>query len=100
MTTPAPNLHTDFASPERTSSEELERQARYFENKSLLTEFLDAVPNVFVVLNQNRQIVFANRTLCGILGLTNDQPLRGKRPGEALGCIHAHENEAGCGTSK
>ena len=32
-------------------------------------------------------------------GKTMDQII-GLRPGEALGCIHAHECESGCGTSQ
>lgn len=99
MLQPSP-LSTQFASPERSTPEELERQAHYFARVKNLSEFLNAVPNVFLVLNEHRQAVFSNQVLLDMLGLSDDRCIRGMRPGEILNCIHARENSAGCGTTE
>lgn len=93
-------LHTDFASPERSDQNILQWEIEYFKNMNNLTYFLDVVPNIVTVLNQNRQIVFANRTFAEALGYSSPEPLYGKRPGEALDCIYSSLNDAGCGTSR
>jgi signal transduction histidine kinase len=93
-------LFTQFAPAERAPEEEIREQARYFPGEGLLFQLLDAMPDVLLVLNQQRQIVFANRALFDWLGLPRAGQVRGLRPGEALGCIHAFESEGGCGTTE
>lgn len=93
-------LHTEFAPAERASTEEIIAQSKYFQNTSLLKTLLAAIPNVFVILNEHRQIVFTNRTLLNWLGLESEEALLGLRPGEAVSCVHASENDAGCGTTE
>ena len=93
---------TEHAPAERAPAEEIERQSRLFPDIPLLPQFLDAVPNVVVVLNQQRQIVYANLRLFELLEISSedrDQVL-GRRPGEVLKCAHANESEGGCGTTK
>ncbi|MBK8979762.1 MAG: PAS domain-containing protein [Planctomycetes bacterium] len=58
---------------------------------------LHAFPGPAMVLDGNRQIVLANPALCELLGCAVDE-LIGRRPGEALGCVHASDHAAGCGT--
>lgn len=91
---------TYFASPERLDNNEVKRQKKLFDNLSQLTFFLDTVPNVYLILNEHRQIIFANKTALETLSCKNIEELIGKRPGEALDCIHADEMPGGCGTSE
>ena len=65
----------------------------------LLRSMLDAVPEILMVLNAQRQIIFANRTLLTLIG-TDEASLYGQRPGEALSCVHANEDDGGCGTTE
>jgi hypothetical protein len=60
---------------------------------------LNAVPNVLLLLNEHRQVVFANRSLLALLGLTGLEQVYGRRPGEVLDCDHAGETAGGCGTA-
>jgi len=53
-----------------------------------------------MILNKEREIVFANKSLLKYLAAEDDFLKRGFRPGEAINCQHAFENEAGCGTSE
>jgi signal transduction histidine kinase len=92
--------YTYFAPPERSSAEELQTQAAAFTSTSpLLVSMLDAMPQIVLVLNGQRQIVFANRALLNYLNCTV-QDVLGLRPGEALDCVHSKDEEWGCGTSE
>lgn len=52
-----------------------------------------------MILNQERQIVFANDALLRALNIKSAKALFGLRLGEALHCAYAHESEGGCGTT-
>jgi PAS domain-containing protein len=66
---------------------------------SLLTQLLDAMPMICLLLNKERQIVFANKATLGFIKLEDRCALSGLRPGEALHCVHAFERDDGCGTT-
>jgi len=93
-------VYSDFATPERTEKNILKWEIGHFADMKILKYFLDVVPNIITVLNENRQIVFANKTFSDALGLSDPSLLHGKRPGEALDCIYSDLNDAGCGTSR
>jgi nitrogen-specific signal transduction histidine kinase len=88
---------TYFAPAGRDSEEEFCRKLRQLESASPLEESLDAMPTLVMVLNTNRQIVAANRSLMAALHMAIADILR-KRPGEALGCVRADLGPDGCGT--
>ena len=87
------------AGGDRPADAELQRQADYFADGFITRHLLDAVPNVLLILNRQRQIVYANRTLFELTGAGASEALRGLRPGEALRCMHA-QGSAGCGSSE
>lgn len=97
MQTPLP---TQFAPAERATPQEIERQAHFFAAGSPLWLFIfNTVPDFLMVLNLERQIVFANQSLLTFLG-RETPAVMGLRPGEALACVHACESECGCGTTE
>jgi signal transduction histidine kinase len=53
-----------------------------------------------LVLNEQRQIVFANEACLSLLLLQERSVLLGLRPGEMVGCVHAAEPGNGCGTTE
>ncbi len=57
-------------------------------------------PGQAVILNENRQIVHANRAFQEMAGNGPVQNFLGQRPGEVLGCAYADHNAAGCGTTR
>lgn len=91
---------TQFASAERVDEGKIARDSAYFERLPLLGDILNAIPDIFLVANEHRQIIFANYLVMEHLGLHAAQRLVGKRPGEAFGCIHAENDTGGCGTAK
>ena len=65
----------------------------------MLKQAIDAMPNMVLILNDNRQIVAANETLLAALNAMIADVAE-KRPGEAVGCIRAKEGPDGCGTAR
>jgi len=93
-------LYTEFAPVERKDKRDVEQQALIFERLNLLGELLDAVPVIMMILNQNRQMVYANRQLAVYTGAQDTRSLLSMRPGEILGCIRSSLNPGGCGTTR
>lgn len=93
-------MSTQFAPAERIPGEKVAAQAHYLLNLPLFERLFNAIPDIILVVNQQRQIVFANHNLFKITGLNDEAAIIGLRPGEALGCVHAFETQGGCGTSE
>lgn len=93
----APTL---FLPAERDSGEIVESQAAAVGRAPLLRTLLDAVPDVVLILNDKRQIIFGNRQVARALRCENVSDSFGQRPGEVLGCVRSSELAGGCGTSE
>ena len=97
-------LPTSFASAERAAPAAIAADVEHFQSMQLLQEFFATVPDLFVVLNEQRQIVFANRSLLQALRLDQIADVAGLRVGEALNCAHAFEGTTEmrgcCGTTE
>lgn len=85
---------------QRDDSDEIFRLSRYFQEDSILHSILDITAGVLLIMNNKRQIVFANKAFLELSGVTNLNKVLGLRPGEALQCIHAMSSTHGCGTNK
>ena len=93
-------MQTYFAPAERTSPEELHLEVNAVSNSPVLTKILHSVGGLLVILDEHRQIVALNDSFLQILGIKDSNKVFGLRPGEAVHCIHARKEIAGCGTSK
>lgn len=91
---------TFFAPAERKPIAVVHRQAGSFSQTPLVLTFLNAALNYVFVLNAQRQIVMASENVLELVPGKTMEQIVGLRPGEALGCIHAHDCESGCGTSQ
>jgi len=92
-------MPTQFASAERASEEQVKGQSKAVLAMPMLKQLLNAVPDVLMILNGQRQIIFANQSLLNMLGCSSPRDVLGKRSGEMLNCIHAKESAGGCGTT-
>jgi len=88
-----------FAPPERLGKPEIQRQSHLILDQAFLSRLYEAVMNAVVILNQQRQIVYCNRNFARFAGFSRPEEAYGMRPGEAIGCVHADEEEGGCGTA-
>jgi signal transduction histidine kinase len=93
------SLPTQFAPAARAPRRRLEQQHRSLQRIPLLRPLFDAVPDVVLILNTQRQIVFANRALENLTRL-DPKITFGMRPGEAVDCRHAFDTQGGCGTTE
>ena len=94
------SISTKYAPARRSSKEVLKRQKQLFEKNQLLDGFLTKIPAIFLVINEDRQIVYINNGAIEFTGLKDVASAIGKRPGELIGCIHSNEEEGGCGTAE
>ncbi len=93
-------LLTEFASPDRAAPGVVAAQSRHFTDGPLFLRLLDYVPDMIMVLNSQRQIVYANRAVLDFVSATDLSSVMGSRPGEMLHCKHSTESAAGCGTTR
>ncbi len=109
-------LKTEFAPAERAVEEQVWCQYRKLFALPYVRDFLDSVPDMSVVLNEQRQIVFANGPFAQFLGCSSGKEVLGlrpgeafdcsyaevigARPGEAVGCIRSRLTSGGCGTTE
>ncbi|MBE0675915.1 MAG: GHKL domain-containing protein [Bacteroidales bacterium] len=93
-------LPTKFAPSERATAERLQAQVELFSADIKIGQMAEAVSSMLIILNEERQIVLANKLFTEAFGSGNNDKIIGLRPGEAVGCIHATIEPGGCGTSK
>jgi signal transduction histidine kinase len=93
------NSFTNFASGERSSDQDIQSGYNLLSEERSLLDILGAISGITAIIDQNRQIIYANNEFINLIGMTSLEELLGKRPGEAIGCIHSDENSAGCGTT-
>lgn len=93
-------LPTEFAPAERSTRQEINRQVACLDSLNDLQQFVKLIPDVALVVNRNRQIIFANDAALKFSGHNELEPVHGLCPGELVGCIHAFESKGGCGTTR
>ena len=91
--------NTHFAPALRSSSDQIHTEHEFVVSQELFVEIFSAVSGISAVLDNNRQVIYANKELLTLLGITTLDPILGKRPGEVISCIHSAEEISGCGTS-
>ena len=90
---------TLYAPAERATPDELAEQRRFFSDEWFFGELLHYVPDMVMILNGHRQVVYANRAVLEATGSQDLASVVGQRPGELLRCKHSHETPGGCGTT-
>jgi len=93
-------IETRFAPAKRAADETILRQADQIAKPYQLDKMFSAVPNLIIVLNEERQIVYANAAFRQAIYVADGHEILGMRLGEALNCIHAFEDSGGCGTTE
>lgn len=103
MTTKNPDTHhepvvTRFLPAELTDQKTLQEQIEFIAGQTTITSLLDSMPNLAVLLNWERQIVYANQAMLDCFGISADFSVLGSRLGDALSCRWA-ETPGSCGTT-
>jgi len=92
------NTNKDFKLVERSSQAEILRKYNIIADNKDLVIFLNSITSYVSVLDMNRQIVFVNKLILKMAGISEVHEALGKRLGELFDCHHAFEAN-GCGTS-
>jgi signal transduction histidine kinase len=92
-------VKTYFAPSERADKAELDSQLSIVSDNPVIQKMFDSMPVLVAILNCHRQIVYANKAFKEFFKSHNIDSYIGLRPGEAVHCKHACDNEGGCGTS-
>lgn len=91
--------YTEYAPAEREDIDIVRYKFLELSKISLIRTLTDAIPDIFLILNDKRQIVYANIRLLEIFGLNSIDQVLGKRPGEILNCKYSSIYPGGCGTT-
>jgi len=95
----SPPIATHLAPAGRAEPHELAVARAEFLASPLAVTLLEAIPDLAMVLNRQRQIIAVNQRLLTAVQAARADDLVGVRPGELVRCVHAHEGPDGCGTS-
>ncbi len=87
------------APAERKLDEEIFTEIKKVEEINYLNQIVNAMPNIAVITNKERQILYFNKALLNFIN-PKKSVIAGLRLGEVLNCIHSDEMKAGCGTSE
>lgn len=91
---------TSFAPAARKDATAIKAELQWLEKELKRCSILDVLPDLILILNPERQVLFANRAVLNLFHLTDSASLLGRRPGEILGCAHAGNDSGGCGTTE
>ncbi len=94
------HFDTDFAPADRLGREGLIRQSKTWSHQKPTQLISNAVPDLLLILNSYRQIVFANDRFSTMLKHISNNEVLGLRPGELMNCVHSIEKEGGCGSTR
>jgi nitrogen-specific signal transduction histidine kinase len=89
-----------FLPAEKCSPEEIQKQSELLFDNPLTRLMLDSIPDIFMILNKFRQVVYINEMAKNILGPEAFADAYGKRPGEIFACQHSLNETGGCGTTE
>jgi len=93
-------MDTHFAPPEKAPDEELETEIKIVSKNPVISGLLHSISGLLAIVDEHRQIVALNDSFLQMLGIDDPAGALGLRHGEALQCIHADDEPAGCGTTQ
>jgi len=83
----------------RDSAGKIRQQSDSILKSQGFLDLLEEIPNMIIIMNQHRQIVYMNRKFSETVGRKNGNGTIGLRPGECLLCVHASGSKLGCGST-
>ena len=89
-----------FAPAERADEKELIAEIETVNKNPVMSGLLHSISGLLAILDEHRQIITMNDSFLKMLGVKDPAKALGLRTGEALQCIHAQDEPAGCGTTK
>lgn len=91
---------TEFSGTERMPIEVVKKQSGFFTSSPIAMGLANSAANAIVILNPQRQIVYANKTAMDLMPSKKVDEILGLRLGEALGCVNVRNGNKDCGTTE
>ncbi len=88
-----------FTEMERVPASVMKKQSEVFAENKLLKDLIDSLSQMLLVINAERQIVYANKPYLDFCDIKDLNTVVGKRPGEVFDCKNASLTQLGCSTS-
>jgi nitrogen-specific signal transduction histidine kinase len=92
-------IGTHVAPAERSAIEQIVDEHSQVDSVEYAQQIMNAMPCLGLIVNNNRQIIYANEALMSLLGVEHMSKIIGFRPGELVACINSSVMPAGCGTA-
>lgn len=92
--------YTEYAPAKRADDRSIKELNNFFTSQQSTIDITNSLSQMLVVLNEHRQIIYANELFRDLLNIESEDEYLGKRPGEVFRCIHAAETSGGCGTTE
>ncbi len=88
-----------YSPEERKATDVIKYQSEIFTRNKVLIDLVESLSQILVVLNNERQIIYANKFYYDFCNIPETESILGKRPGEAINCVHAFLTAGGCGST-
>ena len=92
--------NTEFAPAERLDIDQVLAQSDELRKDDHINSLFNTISEIVLIVNEERQIIYSNKQLLDILGVSDIDAIVGQRPGEILNCVHSDETPGGCGTTE
>lgn len=93
-------IESFHAPANRATQETIKSEVNLLSSDVYFQMFIEAMPDVAIVVNHERQIIYANKALLGLIHEQDISDNLGMRPGELFRCNNLNEFSNGCGTTK
>lgn len=93
-------MKTRYAPSERSALTDIIKDNQNIEQFHLISDLLNSLPYIAIILNSQRQIVYYNETVLSSFNGIELNHILGERPGETLKCVFANNKTGGCGTTE
>jgi len=88
-----------YSPDNRKTIDEIKYQSEVFTRNKVLIDLVESLSQILVVLNNERQIIYANKLYYDFCNVPETESILGKRPGEAINCVHSFITAGCCGTT-
>lgn len=89
-----------FAHADRSPFDAVEADFVRIKETELVPPLLESLTGPAAILNEHRQVVYANHAMVEVAGVAELQGILGFRLGEVLGCDMVNDSLGGCGTNR
>lgn len=93
-------LETYYAPAQKAGQVAIDKDFGLLQSDLYFQMFTEAMPDIAMVVNEERQVVYSNQALLEIIGEDKLEGIIGDRPGELFKCVNLKAGAFSCGTTR